>query len=137
LFAWQLTIAGLWEDFFFAYFQSNIQYSSSGRHRLVQLLSNVFAQSAQDDSLLHLWLPGTLFCSALLFRFRRSPQWPVWSGVAACLAAVTVIFSPGRPFLHYWHLMVLPCIFLLAALIENLPQSNGPAGWSRHARSLW
>jgi hypothetical protein len=122
LFAVQLTIAGEWANMIIPYFSYNVHYSQLG-HSLGTLFKTTLQFSRMTDSLLHLWLPGTVLWILLIWGWRQ-PASPSarrfgWLSVGLCATAVVCTLYPQRAYLHYWQLMVVPLIFLLGAGIHR------------------
>ena len=138
LFACQLTIAGEWDNVIIPYLLSNIQYSDEGSS-LGPTLQIMMAKSSLSDTLLHQWLPGVTIWLVLMLRLRRSPdraiQISLIAGFAAVLLALLCIRYPGRPYLHYWQLAIVPLTFFVGAMTANLLSSSKPA-WRQWDRWL-
>ncbi len=124
LFAWQLTLAGEWSTFVSSYLLFNFNYTARGALAPLTLLKEVVTRSGAEDSLLHLWLAGWILGLVCLFRPRRRGAGSAWIFIgAAALAsglALTCILLTGRPFIHYWQLIVVPGSLLLGAVAGNL-----------------
>lgn len=123
LFACQLTIAGEWPSFIQSYWRFNLHYAGGGSSALGRTLLELLDNSLWWDSLLHLWLPGNVLWVALLVRVRpavdRSIRIFGWTALAATVISFGSVVGPGRPFLHYWQLLVLPLVFLIGAVTAN------------------
>ncbi len=132
LFACQLSVAGEWRHFIPSYLLFNLNYTSTGSASLLQILTGVLARSIEEDSLLHLWLPGCALWLGFMVRLKRiadpTRRKFILAGIAAGVIALGSILCAGRPFLHYWQLLVLPVSLLLGALTGNLLITSSAAG---------
>lgn len=139
LFACQLTVAGEWRNFIPSYFLFNLNYIATGSSSFRQLMLTILANSLAQDSLLHLWLAGSALWLVCLLRLRRTVDRAtrgfLLAGLAACLVAFGSIVCPGRPFLHYWQFLVVPCSLLLGAMTGCL-LPGPPAPWRKFDRWL-
>ncbi len=124
LFALQLTVAGEWRSFYNSYLLYNLNYASGGSSALGPLLAAMWQNSILWDSLLPVWGTGLLIWLALMLRPRpvpgRAARIFTWTAFAAFLISLASIVGPGRPFLHYWQLLVVPATLLLGAMTANL-----------------
>ncbi|HET7535739.1 MAG TPA: hypothetical protein VFJ90_04745, partial [Candidatus Didemnitutus sp.] len=131
-----VVIAGQWDHFVTSFITDNLSYTASGETSLANLLGDLLRKSFEEDSLLHLWLPGTIVWCALAFRARAIPDRTARTFTLLALAATVIgmgcVLRAGRPFLHYWQLVVLPVTFLLGALLGNL--AGAPAGATKTDR---
>jgi hypothetical protein len=132
LFAIQLTIAGEWRGFATAYLLFNLNYAATGSRHFARMLQEIWANSIWWDSLLHLWLLDLFLWLALMVHRRPVPDRSIriftWVAGAAVLITLGSIASPGRPFLHYWQLFVLPASCLLGAMTARLLSTPAPGG---------
>lgn len=127
-----LALTGEWTSFVQSYVRFNLAYAGGGSAPALSLLE-LLRNSILNDSLLHLWLPGSAIWLALMVRMRPSGGDPAlrlvtWAAFGATLIAFGSIAAPGRPFLHYWQLMVVPLIFLLGSATANLLLTPARAG---------
>lgn len=134
LFVVPVLIAGHWDNFITSYFLFNFSYTATGTDSLLQLLRDVSAKSIEQDSLLGFWLPATLIWCALAFRVRplpdRAARVTTWLAFGATVVAILCVLRAGRPFLHYWQLVVPPVTLLLGALLGNLAAAPVTRRWS-------
>ena len=132
LFAGQITITGEWENVIIPYFYANVEYTKQGVTSPLLLLGTMLDFSIRQDSLLHLWLPGSIVWLVLMLRLRhfadQAARVFTLASFAAFLLALICVYYPGNPALHYWQIAVAPCAFLLGAMTGNLlstsPQSS-------------
>ena len=124
LFAWQLTLAGEWNTFVSSYLLFNFNYTARALLPPLDLLREVLTRSVAEDSLLHLWLAGgALWLIGLTRPWRRGDRpLQLFTGalIVACGLALVSVFLAGRPFLHYWQLLVVPGSLLLGAVAGKL-----------------
>jgi hypothetical protein len=136
--AGQLTCTGEWVSFINSYWRFNLNYAATGSIAPGALLLETLNNSLWWDSLLHLWLPGSFVWLGLMFRLRpvadRALRTFTWLATAAGLISLGSILGPGRPFLHYWQLSVVPTSLLLGVLAARLAATSGPT-WRK--ASLW
>ncbi len=139
LFACQLTLAGEWQSFIMSYWRYNLNYAAAGSSAFGDMLMEVLNNSLGWDSLLHVWLPLNLIWLALLLRLRPIPDRATRiftrAAFAAWLISLGSIVAPGRPFLHYWQLLIVPGSLLLGAMTAQL-LSTSPPRWRRFERWL-
>lgn len=138
LFAVQLTIAGEWTNMIIPYFSYNVHYSQLGLS-LGTLIKTTLQFARMTDSLLHLWLPGTVLWILVVWGWRQ-PASPTarrfrWLSVALCATALVCTLYPQRAYLHYWQLMVVPLTFLLGAATHRF-MAVAPPHRERLARWL-
>jgi hypothetical protein len=130
-------LAGQWDNFVTTYLFANLSYAATGSSSAGNLIALILAKSFEQDSLLHLWLPGTILWSALAFRGRALPDRAARQFTLLALAATAIsvfcVLRPGRPFLHYWQLVIPPLTLLLGALLGNLATAtpDGPSKFNR------
>ena len=130
LFAGQLTVAGEWSSFVQCYWRYNLGYAT-GSSATGPLLQEFLNNSRSWDSLLHLWLPASAAWLVLMLRRQpvagRALRIFGRAALAATVISLASILAPGRPFLHYWQLLVLPLGCLLGASAAALLASAPPA----------
>lgn len=137
-----VVIAGQWDNFIIPYVLINLGYVAAGDSGLSSLLDNTLLKSQQEDSLLHYWLPAMLLWCVLAFRLRlpadRAARMLSLVALAGTFLSVACVLRAGRPFLHYWQLVVPALTLLLGALLGNLAANglSAPARWLMAACAL-
>lgn len=121
LFIGQVILAGEWANFTTSYFLANLKYTA-GQGFIGHQHETWLTKSQQEDSLLHLWLPGMLLWCVLALRpiSDRTTRFVTIGAAVALGVSVFCVLSPGRPFLHYWQLALPALTLLLGALLANL-----------------
>lgn len=138
LFSWQLTIAGEWEHALTPYILNNLHYSRIGSSSVGDTAKQLLDYSLAQDSLLHLWLPGMAVWLIAMLRLRKAAdsQLLIFTGIFAAGVVISLysIYHPGRAFLHYCQLLVVPLTLLLGAVAALLLTSSPEAGRRREQR---
>jgi hypothetical protein len=138
LFAVQITIAGEWTNMIIPYFSYNAHYSQLGLAP-EKLAATTLHFARMTDSLLHIWLLGTVLWIALSLTRRQTPARPVrhfrWFAAVLSVLALGCTLYPQRAYLHYWQLLVVPLTLLLGAGIHHF-LAAAPVHRERLARWL-
>jgi len=138
LFVLPVLIAGQWDNFVNSFLRFNLGYAAAGDTSPVRWLEGMLAKSREQDSLLHLWLPGMILWCALAFRAHaigdRIARRFTFLALTATVLATFCVVRAGRPFLHYWQLVIPALTLLLGALLGNL--AAAPAGAAKSDRGL-
>lgn len=116
----QVLIAGDWDDFLVSFIQFNLSYVSSGVSSAAQLLRETRQFAVANDGLLLLWGGGMLLWCILIIRpgpARNARPGLALAALVATAISVACVLQAGRPFLHYWQLVVLPLTFMLGSLL--------------------
>jgi hypothetical protein len=128
-------ISGQWHHFVLSYLGANLSYAATGYSSFGQLWQDLWAKSLEEDSLLHLWIPGTLLWCGLALGVRAAPDRTgrgfAWLALGATLISLFCVFRAGRPFLHYWQIVVPALTLLLGSLLGNTGAPGGPAKTGR------
>lgn len=124
LFATQLTIAGEWESFLRSYLSYNLQYAAASRDGIGHTLMVMAGNALFWDRLLIAAPIAVAVWLALMVRLRpvtdAALRWLTRATIAAGLCSLAVILLPKRPYLHYWHLFLLPGVGLIGVMIARL-----------------
>ncbi len=124
LFASQVLVAGEWQYAKLSYFTYNLYYTGTGTWSLRDQLLVMLANSLAQDSLLHLWMAGSLLWAGSMIRWRLSPDRATRTLVVVTLVAMPLVvwsvIQPGHPFLHYWQFIIVPGSLTVGALAANL-----------------
>jgi hypothetical protein len=134
LFAAQVTLVADWADVVIPFYRYNLIYSGQETLSPGQVLLADLRYFATEDSLMHLWLGGSLVWMLLMVRRRQSParatRLLVPIALAACGLSIWITLYPGRPYIHYWQFTVLPITLLTGALSGSLLTAPA-APWSQ------
>lgn len=135
-----LSATGQWTHAYIPYLAHNLHYVGTEILSFSANLQTMFSFSAQEGGLLLPWLFGGLLClaGALLLRRAAAPCTLAFVGFVALLFFLSVfsVLLPGRPFLHYCQLLVVPSALLFGSAF-GLATAPAPAGESaRRPRAL-
>ena len=117
--AMALTLTGLWRDALNRYFLHNVAYVAAAQGHLKEVVATIADSSFPDEGLLLCWLAGAgswLLLTLPLSRAAvRSSRLLAAAAVGLCMTSVICILVPGRAFVHYLQLLVVPLNLVLGA----------------------
>ena len=130
-FAGQITLTGEWNDFWLSYVRFNLLYTAGSERSLADTLTATLGYAFQWDRFLPYALLGSLLWLATLVRVRAvtdaSVRWSSRLALVAGLVALASVLTPHRPFLHYWQLLLVPGVWLLASVMARALASPSAA----------
>lgn len=115
-----LTVFGLWNYVITSYFQNNVAYANEKLLGFDRLTYEFLGSAFFGSSLLPYWFGGSLlwlFISIPLTRSTAQPgQFITYAAIFLGLVSLLSVLLPGRPYLHYCQLLVVPWTLTLGAI---------------------
>jgi hypothetical protein len=114
-----LTLTGQWRHALIPYLLNNLSYVAAAREHFTDVVASISQGTFPDEGLLLCWLAGAgswLLLTLPLSRATvRSGRLVAAAVVGLCIASLICILVPGRPFVHYLQLLVVPLTLVLGA----------------------